>query len=93
MKVGDLVQMSGALVKFEGRRRPPLSKKIGVVVEIEEHLLPENYAGWAKFLGRSITVLWPDGTVSTPVAENALKVVEEVLEYEIERLAMCLSDL
>ena len=95
MKVGDLVQLSGTLVKFKGHRAPPLSKKIGVVVEAvdDSHLLPENYKGWAKFLGPTITVLWEDGTLSKPMAGNALKPVEEVLEHEIERMAMCLSDL
>jgi len=80
MKVGDLVQQGTRVVRFKGRHAPKKSKRVGIVLEIEE--LSERgvdaYLGdWNSFLGRDVTVLWDNGKITKGFAENSLEVISD----------------
>jgi hypothetical protein len=78
MKVGDIVQQGIKVAIMKGRSP---SKTMGVVVEITEMSFPTKLAGWQKFLGRSVTVLWENGKLSENFAENSLDVVNQWDSY------------
>lgn len=71
MQVGDIVRQGDRIVKIKGRNPPT---NLGIVVEIEQvdDRIP---ARWAKFLGRTVTVLWENGNLTKNMAENALELV------------------
>ena len=77
MKVGDIVRQGDKIVKMKGREP---SKMVGVVVEIKDTAsqLPKKYDGWARFLGRSVSVLWDVGKLTENMAENSLEVITRV---------------
>jgi len=79
MKVGDLVQQGDEVIKFKGKNAPAKSKRVGIVLEIHE--LPDEIQtrreDWAKFLGRTIDVLWDNGKITEGFAENSLEVISD----------------
>ena len=80
MKIGDLVQQGTRVVKFKGANAPKKSKRVGIVLEIEE--LSERAGGhhdgdWNSFLGRGVTVLWDNGKITKGFAENSLEVISD----------------
>ena len=78
MKVGDLVQQGTRVVKFKGKNTPKKSKRVGIVLEIEElaHRMGGHHDGdWNSFLGRGVTVLWNNGKITKGFAENSLEVI------------------
>ena len=81
MKVGDMVKQNHKLVQFDGKGpRPRLAEDMfGIVLEIADRRdkIPEKFSKWGSFLGRSVTVMWTTGKISTSIAENALEVVNE----------------
>ena len=80
MKVGDLVQQGSRVMEIRksGKKQAP-PKRVGIVLEIHE--LPEEIqtrrGDWAKFLGRTIDVLWANGKITEGFAENALEVISD----------------
>ena len=80
MKVGDLVQQGSRLMEIrKGGKKQDTSKRVGIVLEIHE-IPPEMLNGrsdWAKFLGRTIEVMWDNGKMSKNFAENSLDVISE----------------
>ena len=79
MKVGDLVQQGDDVIKFKGKNPPAKSKRVGVVIEIHEIPVecPSRRSDWARFLGRTVEVLWDNGKISKNFAENSLEVISE----------------
>lgn len=80
MKVGDLVQQGTRVVKFKGKSAPEKSKRVGIVLEIEElpnHVRNTPNGDWISFLGRGVTVLWDNGKITKKFAENSLEVVSD----------------
>lgn len=93
MKVGDMVKQNYNLVQFNGNSPlnsgkgpflPQTEEMIGLVLEIVDRAdpaknnnIPEKFLKWRAMLGRSVTVLWTNGRISTSVAENALELIDE----------------
>jgi len=81
MKVGDLVQQGTRVIKFKGENVPEKSKRVGIVVKIEEP--PEGPRGhpprgaWMEVLGRTVDVLWNNGKLTKGFAENSLEVISD----------------
>ena len=78
MKVGDLVQQGSRVMEIrEGGKKQASPKRVGIVLEIHEQ--PDDIqirrADWAKFLGRTIEVLWDNGKITKNFAENSLEVI------------------
>jgi hypothetical protein len=50
-----------------------------VIVEVSDRRdqIPEKYAKWGEWLGRSVTVLWSNGRLTENMAENSLDVIDE----------------
>ena len=80
MKVGDIVKQSGGLMRLHKHGKPVKPPKmLGVVIAIDEidPRFLENQPGWARRIGRSVTVRWNNGTVKENFAEGSLDVISE----------------
>lgn len=81
MNIGDIVKQNHKLVQFKGKGPIPkqTEKMFGIVLEIEDRSgeIPEKFSKWQSFLGRSVTVMWTNGRISTSIAENALEIINE----------------
>jgi len=80
MKVGDIVRQSGKLLRMNRGGKPiKPSQMLGVVLAIEplDPKFAKSQPGWAKRIGRPITVRWNNGTVKENCAEGALEIVSE----------------
>ena len=80
MKIGDLVQQGTRVIKFKGENAPEKSKRVGIVVKIEESPdgMGETPGGaWMEVLGRTVDVLWDNGKLTKGFAENSLEVISD----------------
>ena len=91
MKVGDIVRQSGKLLRMSRDGKPiKPSQMLGVVLAIEplDPRFVKYQPGWAKRIGRPITVRWNNGTIKESYAEGALEVVSSTNELDDEQLEL-----
>jgi hypothetical protein len=84
MKVGDMVKQNYNLVQFDGKApglttQKPTKEMFGIVLEIVDRRdkIPKKFSKWGEYLGRSITVMWTNGKITTSIAEHALETIDE----------------
>ncbi len=77
MKVGDIVRQHG-----RGIKGTSVSKRLGVVIDIQEIDVPDDISEKVKknmqsIVGRSVAVMWESGKIHENFSEKMLEVVVE----------------